>query len=221
MIKASNNISIKICGLQNNQDVNFAKNHGVKYFGFVHFDKSPRHLSLEQIAEITSEYNANQHNFVIVCVNPSAQTIQQIVEIKNITHIQLHGDETASDVAKIKTILAGKQQIIKAIRVDNNTDLQHEISKYEKLVDCFLFDTKVTDDNIYGGSGKFFDWTKLHDIKINKPWFLSGGISADNIEQAVGITDAKLIDISSSVESDVAKKDYDKIANFMNIVNLF
>ena len=218
MAVMNNNINVKICGLQNNADVDFALNHGVKYFGFVHFDKSPRHLSLKQIEEITAKYPTNKHNFVIVCVNPSPQTIKQIAEIKNISHIQLHGDETASDIARTKDILSGKQKIIKAIRVDNNTHLQNEVLSYEKLADYLLFDTKIADNNIYGGSGKSFDWTMLGDIKTNKPWFLSGGISADNVKQAVSVTAAKLIDISSSVESTPAQKDHDKIAEFMNIV---
>ena len=131
---------------------------------------------------------------------------------------QLHGSETADDIEKIKQKFNTK--IIKAIKISEREDFE-EVSKFDKIADFLLFDAAApmnTTHSLPGGNGISFNWNWLSNVSLATPWFLSGGLNINNINEAVQTTGAAAVDVSSGVEDKAGIKNTQKIIEFMNTV---
>ena len=188
-------IKVKLCGFTNNATIEAALLNKVDFVGFVFHKSSPRNISFS-LAKTISKKIPKTVSKVAVCCNSSNYKINKIIESIAPDFLQLHGNETKSRVLEIKNQFNIK--IIKSISIANHSSIA-EAKEYENTVDYLLFDTANT--NVFGGSGKTFDWKILQNLKIKCDWFLSGGLNYQNIEQAIQDTKAKFIDVSSGIES--------------------
>ena len=194
-------MKIKICGMNNEQNILQVAKLAPNYMGFIFYKKSVRFVAQEKVIDALEKFPNIQK--VAVFVDASLEYIQQKIAKHNFSHIQLHGNEDPLFCEQIK-IQSGKK-IIKTFRVQQNFDFSIIIA-YQNVVDYILFDTKTID---YGGSGKKFDWQILRKYNNKLPVFLSGGLSLDNIHYALGIDFVNIhaLDLNSCFEKEPALKD--------------
>ncbi len=208
-------IKVKICGINSRAAMEAAINHRAAYIGLVFYPKSPRSLDIMAAAALSSII-PRHINIVGLFVNPDDDLISNVLEAIPLDMIQLHGDETAKRCMQIKT--RTDRKIIKAIGIEQKSDLL-QISPYEEICDMLLFDAKPPQNaKLPGGNAIAFDWQILNDQQYSKPWMLAGGLNIDNIENAIKITNAKNIDISSGVEISAGQKSPKKITSFLDKV---
>ncbi|WP_419868170.1 phosphoribosylanthranilate isomerase [Chryseobacterium sp. CT-SW4] len=209
-------INLKVCGLTRISQVQELVRMNTDYLGFILYEKSPRyvlnHLSLEEIAAV------NHNGKVGVFVNEDIEKVIDFSEKANLNYIQLHGDESETYISELRQKLNPEIKIIKVIRIGQQTtvhqkkDLLTLINPIKDKVDYLLFDT---DSKAYGGTGKHFDWSLLNEMEIPLPYFLSGGISEDNIKNMETITQLPFaLDINSKFETEPGIKDVKKIELF-------
>lgn len=197
---------IKICGLSREEDIIAVNETMPDYIGFV-FAESKRRISREKALELKKLLNPNI-KAVGVFVNAPITEVANCCADNTIDLIQLHGDESDEYMAQLKSIT--DKPIIRAVRVRSTED----IMKADHLpCDYLLFDTYIKDQ--YGGSGVTFDWSLIP--KIEKPFFLAGGLDRTNINEAVRQCDPYCLDISSGVETNW-RKDNKKIKEIVTIV---
>lgn len=209
-------LAIKICGLSTADTVGAAARAGASHIGFVHFPKSPRHVDTGQIRALAAIAPAHVERVGVV-VDPTDEMLDELVATGALTALQLHGKESAQRAAAIRH--RSGLSVWKAISVKTRADID-AASAYTGAVDRLLFDAKTPDGAaLPGGMGLRFDWTLLRGVAVPGPWGLSGGLSADNVAEAVRITGAPLIDVSSGVESAPGIKDMDKIITFCKAVS--
>ena len=217
-MKPTENLKLKVCGLTQLTQIQELISLNTDFLGFIFYEKSPRfvlnHLSLEEISEI------NHQGKVGVFVNERIEKIVEISEKSNLNFIQLHGDEDEEFIKRLRQMLNENTKIIKVIRIgDDKTNFENEIKKITNIksqISNLLFDT---DSKAFGGTGKTFDWQILNEIEIPIPYFLSGGISLENIHQLSTINHQPLaLDINSKFETEPGSKDLEKIKNFTQIV---
>lgn len=199
---------IKNCGLRTPDDVSVAIRSGASFLGFVIYPASPRHLDRRDAAALCRDLPSSISS-VAVMVDPSDDDLQQILSVWRPDMIQLHGHESPERAHAIAHQSGCK--IIKAIAVSNAHDIK-AAATYQDIAHSVLFDTKHLD--MPGGSGQSFDWELLRDIQLAVPWFLSGGLDVENIEAALRITRAPMVDVSSGIESRRGVKDSLKIIAF-------
>jgi phosphoribosylanthranilate isomerase len=202
-------IQTKICGLSTSQTLDAAVAGGAAWLGFVFFPKSPRHLSPEQAAGLVARAPAGVGK-VAVLVDPDDALITRVVQA-GVTALQLHGEESPARLATLKRY---GLELWKAVPVRTRVDLD-ATHLYHGVADRILYDAKTPKGTLPGGMGLRFDWKLLEGFNHPLPWALSGGLDAGNLAEAVGITGARLVDISSGVESTPGVKDVDKIAAFL------
>ncbi len=210
--KAKNQLQIKVCGLTQLSQIQELISLNTDFLGFIFYKKSPRfvlnHLSLKEISEI------NHQGKVGVFVNESIEKIVEISEKANLNFIQLHGDENENFIRKLRKNIKKNVKLIKVFRIGETFNFQFSI--FNSLVDYFLFDT---DSKAFGGTGKTFDWQILNGIEISKPYFLSGGISSENIHQLSTINQQPtVLDINSKFETEPGIKDLEKIKTFKSLL---
>ena len=213
---STNNYQLKVCGLTKMDQIQELISLNTNFLGFIFYEKSPRfvlnHLSLEEISEI------NHQGKVGVFVNETVEKISEISEKAKLNFIQLHGDEDEEFVKKLRLSLSKNIKIIKVIRIGNQSfdELQKTINQQPSTVNYLLFDT---DSKTFGGTGKTFDWQILNEIEIPIPYFLSGGISLENIHQLSTINHQPLaLDINSKFETEPGSKDLEKIKIFKSLL---
>lgn len=216
--EAKSQLQIKVCGLTKLNQVKELVDLKVDFLGFIFYDKSPRfvlnHLNLEQISEI------RHRKKVGVFVNEDLEKIIDISEKVNLNFIQLHGDETGDYISELRQKLNSEIVIIKVIRIGKQTpdELQKTINQQPTTINYLLFDT---DSKAFGGTGKTFDWNILNDIEIPIPYFLSGGISLENIHQLSTINHQPFsLDINSKFEIEAGNKDLEKIKKLISLVKV-
>lgn len=204
---------IKVCGLTQLSQIRELVALKIDFLGFIFYEKSPRfvlnHLGLDDIAKI------NHHGKVGVFVNESVEKIIEISEKADLNFIQLHGDENEEYIVRLRQRLNEDVKLIKVIRIgnQNSKNLQETISKQPSTIDYLLFDT---DSKAFGGTGKTFDWNVLNEIKISIPYFLSGGISLENVENINNLAQKPFaLDINSKFETEPGIKDVEKIKKLM------
>ena len=211
-------MKLKVCGLTKMDQIQELISLNTNFLGFIFYEKSPRfvlnHLSLEEISEI------NHQGKVGVFVNERIEKIVEISEKSNLNFIQLHGDEDEEFIKRLRQMLNENTKIIKVIRIgDDKTNFENKIKKITNIksqISNLLFDT---DSKAFGGTGKTFDWQILNEIEIPIPYFLSGGISLENIHQLSTINQQPLaLDINSKFETEPGIKNLEKIKNFTQIV---
>ena len=203
------NVEIKICGINSFESAKASI--GAEYVGLVFYQKSPRFLNAFEAKEIT-EYLSPDQKKVGLFVNADINVIKYISDFVNLDMIQLHGDETIEDIKIIKKMI--NKPIIKALPVNTDKDIKNS-KKIEEVCDMILFDSK-TNIGISGGTGNPFDWNLLKNLKLKKKWLLAGGLNINNIEDALSITNAPVIDVSSGVEKKKGIKCEKKIKNLIN-----
>lgn len=204
----------KICGLSTLDSVGAAAKLGADYIGFVHFPKSPRHIALAQAAALASY--RGQAESVLLLVNPDMALVDHALATVRPAILQLHGDETPLFLCEIAR--RHDVKIWKALPVRTRADLA-AAKDYQGLVERIIFDAKPPPGaQIPGGNGVRFDWELLRDAKLGFAWGLSGGLDPANVAEALRITRAPLLDISSGVEDAPGQKNVDKMASFLNAV---
>ncbi|MCV2888411.1 phosphoribosylanthranilate isomerase [Ruegeria aquimaris] len=192
-------ISVKICGLSEPAHVDAAAQAGARYVGFVFFPKSPRHLDLGRAADLAVGVPVGVAK-VALTVNASDAELDAIVDAVPLDMLQLHGKETPGRVTEIKTRYG--LPVMKAIGIAEAPDLA-QIDLYSDVADQLLIDAKPPRGaELPGGNGLTFDWRLLAGRKYwRKPWMLAGGLTSENVAEAIRLTGARQVDVSSGVET--------------------
>lgn len=206
---------IKICGISTIETMQAAADAGADYIGLVHFEASPRHVSLEQAAKLRMHAPSGL-KIVLLLVNASPTLTAQALQIVRPDVLQFHGSETPEWIKLVKE--KTNIEIWKAMGVRSQESLDNS-AKYNDIVDRLLFDAPAK--TLPGGTGTSFDWTLLRDHKHALNWGLAGGLDPDNVADAIAMTGAPLVDTSSGVESAAGIKDMDKIASFCKAVKQY
>lgn len=205
-------LTIKICGLRTPETLDVAIESGADQVGFVFFPPSPRSLGLEA-ARLLGERARGRAAKVALTVDASNDAISAIVAALKPDMLQLHGNETPERVAVIRSRFG--LPVMKALPIATRADLS-PIREYAKAADRLLFDARAPQDATRpGGLGKTFDWTLLAGLKLGVPYMLSGGLDAGNVAEALRITRAPGVDVSSGVERAPGDKDPGKIRAFI------
>ena len=202
----------KICGLSTSETLDAAIAGSASHVGFVFFAKSPRNLSPEQAASLAARVPSHVKS-VGLFVDPTADDIDRVRAQVRLDVLQLHGDEQPALVSRLA--VASGLEVWKAVPVRTATDLK-AAAKYRGAAQRILYDAKPPEGaDLPGGNGLRFDWELLRGHAHPLPWALSGGLDAGNLAEAVRITDASLVDVSSGVESAPGVKSVAKIAAFL------
>jgi len=208
-------IEVKVCGLTDADAVAAAADGGARYLGFVFYPPSPRSLSPARAGELARAAPAGCAK-VGVMVDPGDEQLEEILAEVPLDYLQLHGAETPDRVAAIRASTGAR--VIKALKIFERADLA-PIGAYAKVADMLLFDAKAPREpgRLPGGNGLAFDWRLLRGLEVGRPWLLSGGLSADNLEAAVALCGANAVDVSSGVEQRPGKKDPARLRAFLDL----
>ena len=205
-------LSIKICGLKTPEALEVALESGADLVGFVFFAPSPRNLGLEA-ARMLEGHVRGRASKVALTVNATDDELHAIVEALKPDMLQLHGTEPPERVAVVRSKFG--LPVMKALPIAERADLS-PIRLYAKVADRLIFDARAPQEATRpGGLGKPFDWSLLQGVDVEIPFMLSGGLDAGNVADAIRITAAPGVDVSSGVESSPGVKDPDKIRAFI------
>jgi phosphoribosylanthranilate isomerase len=203
---------VKICGLSTPETLEVALAAGADMVGFVSFPPSPRHLGLEVARELGKQAKGRATK-VALSVDADDATLENIVETLRPDLLQLHGKETIARVRDIKTKFA--LPVMKVIAVETSADLA-ALPGYASVADRILFDARAPKGATRpGGLGAVFDWHVLEKLDLQLPFMVSGGLTADNVAEAISVTRAGGVDVSSGVESAPGVKDPELIRHFI------
>ena len=203
---------VKICGLSMPETLDVALDAGADMVGFVFFPPSPRHVGLEAARALAGRVRGRALK-VALSVDANDEQVASIIDAIKPDMLQLHGRETPDRVVVVRTRFG--LPVMKALPIAERVDLS-PIRLYDKLAEQLLFDARAPRDATRpGGLGKSFDWRLLENLKLDVPFMLSGGLDADNVEEALRITGADGVDVSSGVERAPGVKDMDKIQAFV------
>jgi phosphoribosylanthranilate isomerase len=207
-------VAAKICGLSTVEAVRTAVRGGAQYLGFVFFPKSPRNVSPEQAAALCAAEVPSGIQRVGLFVDADDETIARILAVAPIDILQFHGKESPDRVVEAK--LRHKRPVMKAISIAGPEDVLGA-RVYEDVADILLFDAKPPrlPQALPGGNGLAFDWQLLGGKTWSRPWMLSGGLTPENLAEAVATTHAPAVDVSSGVERAPGEKDPSRIAAFL------
>lgn len=204
---------VKICGLKTPEALDAALDAGADMVGFVFFPPSPRHIATMEQARALTVQSAGRARRVALTVDASDALIDDIVVAMRPDLLQLHGNETPHRVETLRRTFG--VPVMKALPIAEARDLGR-IAEYKDVADWLLFDARAPKDATRpGGLGTPFDWNLLKGIDIAVPFMLSGGLTPDNVAEALRITRAPAVDVSSGVERAPGEKDADKIRAFI------
>lgn len=202
---------IKICGLRSRAEVRAAAEAGAAYVGLVFFPPSPRNVTISD-ARWTLEDVPEGVARVALTVDADDETLDAIVGLDRIDLLQLHGRETPERVAEVKARYG--LPVMKAVGVADEGDLA-AVLEYSLVANQILVDAKAPKGAaLPGGNGLAFDWRLVAQRRWLRPWMLAGGLTAANVAEAIRLTNARQVDVSSGVESAPGVKDTAKIAAF-------
>jgi phosphoribosylanthranilate isomerase len=205
-------VVVKICGLKTPEALDVALEAGADMVGFVFFPPSPRHVGYDLARTLATRVRGRAQK-VALTVDASDEQLGAIVDALRPDMLQLHGKETPDRVVVVRTRFG--IPVMKALPIAERADLS-PIRSYDKLADRLLFDARAPRDATRpGGLGRSFDWRLLEHLDIGGPFMLSGGLGANNVAEALRITHAGGVDVSSGVESAPGVKDLDKIRDFI------
>ena len=203
---------VKICGLSTPEALDAALDAGADMVGFVFFPPSPRHISLG-LAQTLGQRVAGRARKVALTVDATDQQLSHIVGALQPDLLQLHGKEDPDRVVAVRSHFG--RPVIKALPIARREDLA-PIRLYEKVADRILFDARAPRAATRpGGLGKPFDWRLLENLDRGLAFMLSGGLDAGNVAEAIAITRAPGVDVSSGVERAPGEKDPDKLRAFI------
>jgi phosphoribosylanthranilate isomerase len=205
----------KICGITTPEALEAAIAGGADYIGFVFCAKSPRHIEIDKARELAGQARGRA-KIVALTVDANDEVLQEIVDEVAPDILQLHGLEAPARVAAIKRRFG--RYVIKAIPVATADDAD-KARDYAGVADLILFDAKApAGAALPGGNGRAFDWNVLDGISKGLPFMLSGGLQSENVAEAIALTHADAVDVSSGVESAPGVKDAEKIRRFLRAV---
>ena len=205
-------IRVKICGLKTLADVQAAAASGAAYAGFNFFPKSPRSVTIEQARELTLAAPIGLAKVALV-VDADDALLDAIVDAMPLDMLQLHGHETPDRVAEVKARYG--LPVMKAVGVADEGDLA-AVFDYSLVADQILIDAKPPKNAVLpGGNGLTFDWRLVAQRRWLRPWMLAGGLTAQNVAEAVRLTNARQVDVASGVESAPGVKDAGRMAAFV------
>jgi phosphoribosylanthranilate isomerase len=203
---------VKICGLSTPETLDVALDAGADMVGFVFFAPSPRNISLDSARALASRVQGRARK-VANTVDADDALLASIIEALKPDVLQLHGHETPQRVAAVRECFG--LPVMKALPIETKSDLL-PIGSYRSVADRLLFDARPPREATRpGGLGKPFDWHLLENLNLPIPYLLSGGLHADNVAEALRITRAPGVDVSSGVESAPGVKDPEKIRAFI------
>lgn len=206
---------VKICGLRQPEHVELAGRLGAAYVGFVFFPKSPRNVSVAEARELAWAAPVGLAKVALV-VNADDATLDAINDNVAIDMWQLHGSESPERVAEVKARYG--LPVMKAVGIATADDVP-QIDAYAGVADQLLIDAKAPKGaDLPGGNGLSFDWRLVNRKYWPRPWMLAGGLTAENVAEAVQMTGARQLDLSSGVESAPGVKDTSMIQAFMKAV---
>ncbi len=210
-------IRVKICGLRSPEDIAAVAAAGAAYAGFVFFPKSPRHVTLDQARAMAFAAPVGLAKVALV-VDASDAALDEIIEAVPLDMLQLHGHESPDRVAQIRARYG--LPVMKAVGVADEGDLA-AIFDYSTVADQLLIDAKPPKTaDLPGGNGLSFDWRLVAQRRWLRPWMLAGGLTPDNVAEAIRLTNARQVDVSSGVESAPGVKDPARIAAFTAAAHL-
>ncbi|NJP10770.1 MAG: phosphoribosylanthranilate isomerase [Leptolyngbyaceae cyanobacterium RU_5_1] len=207
-------LRVKICGITRPEQGRAIAELGANTLGFICVPATPRYITPEQIAAVVAELSVCPatgqpiSDRVGVFVNASAEVICQTVAIGNLNGVQLHGDESPEVCDRLRHALPNIE-IIRALRIKSPEALA-QVEQYQDWVDALLLD--AYHPTLAGGTGKTLDWSTLQHFQPDRPWFLSGGLTPNNILDALAQLCPDGIDLSSGVERAPGDKDLEKVA---------
>ena len=202
-------MKVKICGLKDTENIKAVAALNPDFMGFIFYGPSPR-FAVDVNDEALKAIPASVFK-TAVFVNEDEDTVNELIARYNFDAVQLHGDETPDFCASFQN----KVKVIKAFGLNNfNFD---QLNDYVNKVDFFLFDAKT---DIHGGSGKTFDWTEIDNYKLNVPFFLSGGLALDNLEEVKKISHPQFygVDLNSKFETGPGIKNIEKLKKAFDII---
>ena len=211
-------IQVKICGLRTSADVSAVASTSASYVGFVFYPKSPRNVSFQEAATLAFDVPVGVAKVALV-VNANDAFLDLLTAAVPLDILQLHGSESPARVAEVKARYG--LPVMKAIGIADASDLA-QIDAFACVADQLLIDAKPPQDaKLPGGNGLAFDWTLLAGRKYwTVPWMLAGGLTPENVSEAVRLTGATQVDVSSGVEGDAGLKDSNLIASFVAAAQL-
>ena len=206
-------VRIKICGITRPEDGQAAAQLGADAIGLVFYPKSPRHVSLDQARAMAFAAPVGLAKVALV-VDASDAALDEIIEAVPLDMLQLHGHESPERVAEVRARYG--LPVMKAMGVADEGDLAG-LLEMSLAADQILIDAKPPRDAaLPGGNGLAFDWRLVGQRRWLKPWMLAGGLTSDNVAEAIRLTNARQVDVSSGVESAPGLKDPARIAAFVN-----
>ena len=208
-------IDAKICGIRTPEVLEAAAKHGARWVGFNFYPPSPRSVAPDLGAELARMVPTGLRS-VGLFVDPTEDELGAVLGRVPLDVIQLHGSETPERVAEIRARFG--KPVIKAIPVSEAADLDRA-APYEAVADYLMFDAKPPKsmaNALPGGNALSFDWTLLSGRRFQRPWLLAGGLTPDNLIDAVRISGAPMVDVSSGVEDRPGEKNVSKIKAFLD-----
>jgi phosphoribosylanthranilate isomerase len=199
-------MKVKLCGFTEINSVEMAVACKCDFIGFIFYEKSVRYISIEAAAKISASIPSTISKVAVV-VDATIEFLEKISAEFSPDFFQFHGNESIDFLREVRRKFPGVK-IIKAFGIAKEKDLE-QIKNFENCADIFLLDNKVA------GSGEKFNWEIIKDFHSKKDWFLSGGLNVNNIEEALKISGAKMIDISSGIEKTRGQKSPELIKELM------
>ena len=197
-------VRVKICGITSPEQALMVQQSGADALGLVIYQKSPRYVDIDQAATIRATINDSVLAIALL-VNPSEDLVNQVIAQVKPDYIQFHGDETPEFCQQFN------YPFIRAVRMRDGLDIDAEVAAYN-AEGGFLFD--AWSDDLYGGTGHSFDWSRLPtttDYKL----ILAGGLTPDNVAEAIAKTEPYMVDVSGGVEASPGIKDPIKVKAFV------
>jgi len=205
-------LAVKICGLSTRETLDAALDAGADMVGFVFFPPSPRHVSFDAARELATAVKGRAQK-VALTVDADDATLSAIITALRPEILQLHGHESVARLLQLKQKFG--LEVMKALPVETTADLAG-LPDYAGVCDRFLFDARPPRHATRpGGLGTTFDWHVLENLDLKRPFMVSGGLTADNVAEALRVTRAGGVDVSSSVERAPGVKDPQLIERFI------
>ena len=218
-------VDVKICGISSLADYQICRSAGARWVGMVYYPGSPRHLDSAALAGLADQIDqlddgdsdgdsggGGVPQRVLLSVDQSEASLRQLIAAARPDYLQLHGTETVAFASAMKAEF--NLPIIKMIPIATAADLAN-CAAWDGIADWLIFDAKTDPGTQPGGTGHSFDWQILSHYSGHTPWMLAGGLTAGTVADAVRISGARAVDVSSGVESARGKKDENKIHAFI------
>ena len=213
-------VDVKICGISSPADYQACRAAGARWVGMVYYPGSPRHLDITALASLADQIETLPiagPQRVLLTVDQTLSSLRVLINAASPDFLQLHGHETIGSAIAIKTEFG--LPIIKMIPIETRADLA-ACTLWDGVADWLIFDAKVVKGRQPGGTGHRFDWTILSHYQGRTPWMLAGGLNIDTVAEALTISGASAVDVSTGVEQQRGKKDENKIHDFIRAAQI-